>query len=112
MTTEEQNVSAEQSQRVIEEATDIIKLGKDLTTLMKSNEFINVIMQGYLQDATAEVFYELVDGKMSTEDEMKLRMRKIEAINALSSYLDAIPAMVQSAETRIKKERKFLAEQE
>ena len=102
--------TAHESQLVIEEANRDIRLFDKYKKLTENDEFIEVIIKGFLQDYSTELFQELMDGTVSTNAEMEAKMRKMEGIGALTEYVTKLHEKAQIAVERIKRENKFLAE--
>ena len=96
----------------IEEAEADIRMFEKYKRLAENKDFQDVIMYGYLQGYTTDLFQELVNGTYSTRDEMEMHMRKIEAIGAFADYVDGLREKAEIAKVRIERERKFMAEKE
>lgn len=105
-TQHEEETTAHKSQMAIAEAREEISMFEDYKKLVEDKKFVKVIIEGYLQDHTNELFNELLHG--DGEDDAKI-MRKLDAVRGLTTYVQGLGERAQLAADRIKREQEFLA---
>lgn len=98
-----------ESQLAIEAANREIKLFEQYKKLTEDQNFVDVIIKGYMQDHATELFEELMDGTQSTSAELETKMRKIEAIGGLTKYVTELHEKAQMAADRIVREKAYIA---
>jgi len=96
----------------IEEAQADIRMYEKYKKLVENENFVEVIMMGYLQNHAMNLFQELINGEYSNKDQMEQHMRKIEAIGGLTDYIEGLRERAETAKVRIEREREFMARKE
>lgn len=98
-----------ESQLAIEAANRDIKLFEQYKRLTENDDFVDVIIKGYMQDHATALFDELMDGTQSTTEVMEKKMRRIEAIGEITKYVSGLYEKAQMGAERITREKAFIA---
>ena len=106
---EENKIKAHESQLVIAAAREDIKLFEQYKKMVVTEEFKAVIIEGFLQDYTTELFNELIQGGVKTDADTLAITRKMDGVKVLTSHIEDIGIKATTAVSRIDREEKFLA---
>lgn len=101
--------TVEESRLAIAQANRDIQVFERYKRLAENDDFVEVIVKGFIQNYSTDLFQDLMDGTMSTKDEMENKMRKMEAIGAITDYVTNLHEKAQLAQSRIERENAFIA---